>query len=138
MNRRNFFKISTAAAVASAIPLTAAAAASQPGDRPRRCRVTVLRRECFSDLQSRFLDEPDSGPCPMFHTGQQFEIQPGNIEDLIARGEFCPKAWRCICDRLSEDGNKQCEGRPNPEDSNTSIVCCNDGTRPVVFKVELC
>lgn len=29
-----------------------------------KCKVTVLRRELFKDLQEKYLADPDSGLCP--------------------------------------------------------------------------
>lgn len=139
MDRRNFFKITSAAVLAGALPAGAQAAAANYSGTVgnRRCRVTVLRRECYTDLQSLFLDEPESGPCPLFNTGQQFEIDPAQINSMIARGEFCDKAWKCICSKIDSKMNDKCDSASNPDWSNTVIACCSDGTRPVVFKVEL-
>lgn len=136
MDRRKFFKISSAAAIASALPLTAKASAGGRDTRSERCRVTVLRRECYTDLQSQYLDEPDLGPCPLFAVGQQFDVDANEAERLIAEGKFCAKAWQCICSKLKSTGIGNCDAKPNSEATNTAITCCNDGTRPVVFKVE--
>ncbi len=138
MNRRKFFKISSAAAIAGALPVSALAATSgNTTAASRPCRVTVLRRECFADLQSRFLDEPEAGPCPVFHSGQKIVDEPVNLDRLVAQGKFCPKAWQCIKDRVIHLPDQCCNSRPHTEASSTLIACCNDGTRPVLFKVEM-
>lgn len=37
-----------------------------------QCKVTVLDKKCFPDLQERYLADPASGPCPCFEVGQEF------------------------------------------------------------------
>ena len=61
------------------------------------CKVTVLDKKCFQDLQGKYLADPQSGPCPCFEVGQTFLFEREN---------------------------------------GMMIACCNDGTRPVVFKLE--
>lgn len=36
------------------------------------CKVTVLDKKCFQDLQGKYLADPQSGPCPCFEVGQTF------------------------------------------------------------------
>jgi len=44
-----------------------------------QCKVTVIDKKCFSDLQAAYLADPASGPCPCFEVGQKylFERQDG-------------------------------------------------------------
>lgn len=37
-----------------------------------QCKVTVLDKKCFPDLQERYLADPASGLCPCFEVGQEF------------------------------------------------------------------
>ena len=37
-----------------------------------KCKITVIKKECYEDLQARYLANPGSGPCPMFEVGQEF------------------------------------------------------------------
>ena len=30
-----------------------------------KCKITVLRKECYNDLQEQYLADPKSGPCPI-------------------------------------------------------------------------
>lgn len=141
MDRRRFVKLTSLAALASVVPVSARAAAKQrnaSSAAERRCRVTVVRRECYSDLQSRFLDEPESGPCPVFATGQKFDVAPGDMEKLVAEGKFCPKAWRCINSHVDDvlKATTVCDTQSTADCRRVAIACCNDGTRPVVFKIE--
>lgn len=36
------------------------------------CKITVLATECYEDLQSEYLANPKSGPCPCFKQGDEF------------------------------------------------------------------
>ena len=39
-----------------------------------KCKITVLKRECYKELQNRYLADPNSGPCPYFHEGQEILV----------------------------------------------------------------
>ncbi|MCM1483951.1 MAG: TIGR04076 family protein [Muribaculaceae bacterium] len=102
----------------------------------QRCRITVLRRECFTDLQSRYLDDPEAGPCHMFKCGDEFTVDLMNYDDFSSGKRFCPKAWRVLSTHvdavlragMDADCGLSCHDR-------AVIVSCPDGTRPVIFKV---
>ena len=34
-----------------------------------KCKITVLRKECYKDLQEEYLTDPHSGVCPFFEVG---------------------------------------------------------------------
>ncbi|MCM1337965.1 MAG: TIGR04076 family protein [Candidatus Amulumruptor caecigallinarius] len=138
MDRRRFLKVGGLLAAAAALSpgkllgagrLSPAAAVAGAG---RGCRVTVIRRECFTDIQSRYLDDPEAGPCRVFRQGESFDCSDG----CMPRG-FCPKAWECIRAHvdavLSTADPLQCGDAPA---DRAVIACCNDGTRPVIFKIE--
>lgn len=138
VNRRQFCKLASLALAATAVKASGAplAAPSPTEDgRLRRARVTVIRRNCFEDLQSRYLDDPEEGPCQRFVEGDTFEVDAS----CVATGPrgFCPKAWECV--RCHVEGvldpldSTMC-GKSEPD--HAIIACCNDGTRPVVFKIE--
>ena len=111
-----------------------------------RCRVEVLETKCFPDLQRRYLADPESGPCPCFEKGQVFEFRRTPERDDFyhlgrgARtdgGDFpCGEAWDCISRYVyaALQGGAIMHGWTN--DERVMIACCNDGTRPVVFKLE--
>jgi uncharacterized repeat protein (TIGR04076 family) len=66
--------------------------------------------------------------CPYYTEGQEFIIEKGMPEG------FCESAWRTIytsVDVLKNGGNF-----PYFKEKGISITCCNDGLRPVAFKVE--
>ena len=132
INRRNFLKAASLAGLAGMFSLKANA-----GERPLPpARVTVMRRQCFSDLQSSYLDEPETGPCSLMKEGDIFESVAGECPKGM-----CPKAWNIIQSRLDElargnetnhDGCGVCR-----HDCHSEIVSCADGTRPVIFRLEL-
>lgn len=132
MNRRKFCKIVGLSVVAAALsPVSVSAVASV-----RRCRITVIRRECFIDLQSRYLDDPEAGPCERFACGDEMVVDASNYGDFASGRKFCPRAWSAIqgaVDRvLAGDVSDACGESLH---DGASIICCPDGTRPVVFKV---
>ena len=85
----------------------------------------------------------------MFEVGQEFIIEKGNGKDdfwHMLDGKFCSEAWDCVSryiyagDCVSRyiyaglQGGSIMEGWMKEE--NEMIACCNDGTRPVIFKIE--
>lgn len=135
MNRRHFCKIASLAVGALGINGASAFAAGRHDRRQtatqatvaRRCRVTVLRRECHLDLQALFLDDPDSGPCELFRSGDDFTFQAGQN----CPAGFCPRLWEMICSAMASD--HKCA---MPNDRSTVILSCPDGTRPVIVRVD--
>lgn len=100
-----------------------------------KCKVTVLRTECFEDLQQQYLANPKSGPCSRFKPGQEF-IFDGNTYESMNGGDFCMEAYDAIHKYIytALQGGSIMDGWTN--DEKVMIACCNDGTRPVVFKIE--
>lgn len=131
MDRRNFLKITCAGFAAGIIPSAAAKAMELPQRiSGARWRVSVVRKHCFADLQSCFLDDPDSGVCPLVDDSFCGEfILAGEMPRSLA-GKFCPKAWRALADAAS--GSSGC-AQTLPQ---AILASCGDATRPVVFKLE--
>ncbi len=135
MDRRHFCKIATLTLGALALQKNNAAAAPLPvrseggGEvlLPVSCRVTVIRRECYQDLQDMYLDDPEEGPCRAFETGDTFLLAEG---DACPKA-FCPRAWQTICRVLRENG-----GCAATQRYGLLLASCPDGSRPVVFKIE--
>ena len=128
MQRRSFCKIAALALGSIALSSTGmkASTISSPGS----FRVTVMKRECYLDLQSLYLDEPDAGPCDEFVTGETFEF----LTPTAACPEgFCPKAWSAI---LQAASSLEACPKSGAEDGRVALVSCPDGTRPVIFKIE--
>lgn len=127
MDRRKFVKLLGGFALMGAVPAGASVLSNRLSPLAG-CRITVLRRECFAELQDRYLDDPETGPCHSFATGQSFDIPPGC---QCAPGGFCRKAWQAIESAMS-DNDAACASMRR----GAILVTCPDATRPVVFKVE--
>ena len=108
---------------------------------------------------------PDSGKCPCYNVGDEFMFYRDEERDdywhvgagtLVKSGEpdegclqspgtmhcgtegvpFCSEAWDAISRYIYTglQGGSIMKGWMREE--NTMICCCNDGTRPVIFKIE--
>lgn len=104
-----------------------------------KVKVTVIRKEVYPDLQKEYLANPDSGACPYFEVGQEFLLERGGGKDDFMHmldGKFCSEAWDCISRYIYSglQGGSIMRGWTN--DDRMMIACCNDGTRPVIFKIE--
>ena len=106
-------------------------------EKPKRpkVKITVLRRECYQDLQESYLSNPKAGPCNLFRDGQEFIVDSRNFNRMLD-GQFCAEAWDCISRYVyaALQGGAIMRGWTN--DERMMIACCNDGTRPVIFKIE--
>ena len=100
-----------------------------------KCRITVLKREYYQDLADEYLADPDVGKCNVFREGQEFLVDRQGFFRML-NGEFCSEAWDCISRYVyaAIQGGSIMEGWTN--DEKIMITCCNDGTRPVIFKLE--
>lgn len=100
-----------------------------------KCRITVLKKTLFKDLQETYLADPKSGVCPFFEEGQVFEVSADDYFRLL-HGKFCAEAWDSISRYVyaALQGGSIMRGWTKEE--NVMIACCNDGTRPVIFKIE--
>ncbi|MDO5536839.1 MAG: TIGR04076 family protein, partial [Desulfovibrionaceae bacterium] len=110
MTRRNFIQGGTAAAcgltlaaadAARAGTAQSAAAVSETEQgaggaaMKHKCRITVLRRELYQDLQQQYLADPESGKCPFFKDGQEIMVDSDGFFRML-HGSFCSEAWDCI------------------------------------------
>ena len=108
---------------------------------------------------------PDSGKCPCYNIGDEFMFYRNDERDdywhmgagtLIKSGKpdedvlhspgtmhcgedgvpFCSEAWDAISRYIYTglQGGAIMRGWMN--DDKVMIACCNDGTRPVIFKIE--
>jgi uncharacterized repeat protein (TIGR04076 family) len=99
------------------------------------CKIIVLKKELYPDLQARHLAGPKSGKCPYFRKGQEFIVNDDDFFRML-RGTFCSEAWDCISRYAyaALQGGSITRGWTN--DEKIIITCCNDGTRPATFKLE--
>jgi len=100
-----------------------------------KVKITVLKRELYKDLQEQYLADPESGKCPFFEEGQEFMVENDDFFRML-NGKFCAEAWDCISRYVYSalQGGSIMHGWTN--DERVMIACCNDGTRPVIFKLE--
>lgn len=99
----------------------------------RQVRITVLKTTLDADLAAQY-GIPGLGPCPMHRAGQVF------LADYAKPEGLCDEAWKAVYqyvfalahgaeERLFYYGDWIAE-------PGVAIVCCNDGLRPVIFKLE--
>ena len=103
------------------------------------CKIMVLETKVFPDLQEKYLADPKSGPCPFFHVGDEFLLERTPEKDdfyHLMNGKFCGEAWDAVSRYVytALQGGSIMQGWTN--DDRMMIACCNDGTRPVIFKIE--
>ena len=98
----------------------------------KKVRIVVLKKEFYPQLADAYLTEGRQvGPCPILEEGEEFVYQ-GGAE--MPRG-FCPWAWIDIyrgVSTLSAGGGTV----PWTNRHGMQILCCTDGVRPVVFRLE--
>lgn len=100
-----------------------------------RVKITVLKRELYEDLQKEYLADPRSGKCMAFEDGQEFIVESDGFFRLMD-GKFCGEAWDCIGRYVYAGLQGGSIMRGWTKDENVMIASCNDGTRPVIFKIE--
>ena len=93
----------------------------------------------FGNLQEKYLADPRSGPCPFFKAGDTFLLKRTAAQDdfyHLMNGKFCGEAWDAVSRYVytALQGGSIMQGWTN--DDRLMIACCNDGTRPVIFKIE--
>lgn len=99
-----------------------------------KVKITVLKTTLQRDLVDEYIvDEAFKkrfGTCFVFEEGQTF-----TSEDWPSKPEgFCERAWPNI---QHEVAMVMYEAKvPWIEKPGFTITCCNDGLRPVIFKIE--
>lgn len=104
-----------------------------------KCKVTVIDKKCFTDYQKEYLADPQSGACPFYQVGDEFIFERYGGEDtfwLAGDGTQCGEAWDCISRYIYTALQGGSIMRGWTKDERMMIACCNDGTRPVIFKIE--
>ncbi len=96
----------------------------------KRCKITVLKREFNQDLADKYIPFPDFGPCELMKEGDVF-YTGGPFGNEMPEG-FCAMAWQAInLQATTLAGGGKVFGQ-----DLVHIACCNDGVRPVIFKLE--
>ena len=96
-----------------------------------KCKITVLKRGFDEELAKEYGAE-GLGRCPMLREGQVF------YADYAKPEGFCDEAWKAIYQyvfALSHGCGKFYYG-DWIRTPGVAICSCNDGLRPVIFKLE--
>ena len=104
-----------------------------------KCKITVIDKKVFPDLQEKFLADKKSGECPFYKIGDEFIFERYAGEDTfwqMGKGSQCSEAWDCISRYVYTALQGGSIMRNWTNDEHMMIACCNDGTRPVIFKIE--
>lgn len=130
-----------------------------------RCRVTVLDKMLYPELQQQYCKNPNSVKCACYNVGDEFMfyrnderddywhmgagtlVKCGDSDEDLAQSPgtmhcgtegvpFCSEAWDAVSRYIytALQGGSIMHGWTN--DDRVMIACCNDGTRPVIFKIE--
>lgn len=122
-----------------------------------KCRVTVIDKKLYPELQAQYCTDPNSGVCTCYNVGDEFIFERyGKADDFWHMGigtlvsadsqrestaggsvfPHCSEAWDAISRYIytALQGGSIMRGWMN--DERIMIACCSDGTRPVIFKVE--
>ena len=96
-------------------------------------KITVLRKTLQEDL-AREYGVQGLGPCPMLREGQVF------YADYAKPDGLCDEAWKAIYQYVFALAHGAGEGLFYYGDwirtPGVAICSCNDGLRPVIFKLE--
>lgn len=99
----------------------------------KKCKITVLRKMFNKDLAEEYGVE-NLTACPMFKEGQIF------YADYAKPDGFCDEAWKAIYQyvfALSHGADKELFYYGDwIKEKGIAICSCNDGLRPVIFKIE--
>ena len=104
-----------------------------------KCKMTVIDKKVFDNLQEKYLADSKSGACPFYEVGTEYIFERYGEEDTfwrMGKGAHCSEAWDCFSRYVytALQGGSIMRGWTN--DEHIMIACCNDGTRPVIFKIE--
>lgn len=99
----------------------------------KKCKITVLKTTFQDDLAKEY-GVDNFGKCPMHKEGQVY------YADYAKPEGFCDEAWKAIYQyvfALSHGAGKEPfyfhDWIKTP---GVAICSCNDGLRPVIFKIE--
>ena len=100
-----------------------------------KCRITVLRKTFQADLADKY-GAHGLGPCPLLREGQEF------LADYACPEGFCAEAWKAVyqyvfalAHGIGKNGELFYYG-DWIRTPGVAICSCNDGLRPVIFKIE--
>lgn len=99
----------------------------------KKCKITVLKTTLDQELAAKYGVEGLKA-CPMMQEGQVF------YADYAKPEGFCDEAWKAIYQYVFALSHSDGTGLFYYGDwirkPGVAIVSCNDGLRPVIFKIE--
>lgn len=97
----------------------------------KKCKITVLKTTFDKELADEY-GSKGIGKCPMHKEGQVF------YADYAKPEGFCDEAWKAIYQYVFalSHGSETFYYGYWIETPGVAIVSCNDGLRPVIFKIE--
>ena len=122
-----------------------------------KCKMTVLDKKHYPELQARYCADPESGPCPCYRAGDEYMFERyGTADDFWHMGAgtlanasgplegiagsagvpHCSEAWDAVSRYIYTALQGGSIMRGWMKDERVMIACCSDGTRPVVFKLQ--
>ena len=97
----------------------------------RDVKITVLKSRFDEELTKEY-GNPELGPCPYHKPGQVFLSEGGKQPEGL-----CDEAWTAFGKYAFALAHGADSFWPTwIERRDISINCCNDGLRPVIFKLE--
>lgn len=100
------------------------------------CKITVIKKTYNPELAKEYAINENVGPCAAFEVGQVFRMA-GSEKNVKPEG-FCQEAWDAIgkyAFTFAHGGGAMFQGTWM-KDEKVMIAACNDGVRPVIFKLE--
>lgn len=88
------------------------------------------------ELLAEYGKHPDAGPCQKFEEGWETIIDWDSYISLRIPDGFCAEAWHCISHYVYAALQGGSLMQTWMKDDHIMIASCNDGTRPVIFKLE--
>ena len=122
-----------------------------------KCKMTVLDKKLYPELQAQYCADPDSGPCPCYRVGDEYVFErygaadsfwhmgAGTLVNAAGPAEgiagsagmpHCSEAWDAVSRYIYTALQGGSIMRGWMRDERVMIACCSDGTRPVVFKLQ--
>lgn len=100
----------------------------------KKCKITILKTTLDKELAKEY-GVPGLDACPMMREGQVF------YADYAKPDGFCDEAWKAIYQyvfALSNGAGKELLYHGDwIRKPGVAICSCNDGLRPVIFKIEV-
>jgi len=99
----------------------------------KKVKITILKRTTMDDLINEY-GGAGLGICDFHKEGQVYYCNNGWRKP----DGLCDNAWKAMMEyvmTLAHGGSNFYNGWLN--DPNIAIISCNDGLRPVIFKIEV-